>query len=350
MLITLRFPSLMAKTKALYSKMLNEKDFENLINTSSVTEITEYLKAHTHYGEVFKNIDVSQLHRRDVEILIRRSILNDFYNIYFHLPLKGKRFFEFMEKRFELENIKFVLRSLHSGHPEYIEKRKFFPVNHKAVDEDVLTSVKSFEDVLNAFKGTEYQAILDSSYQSYVKTKKIQNLLNSLDFWYFTTMKKILDSMPGYSKGLWELFYKQVDLTNIQWIYRARILFKLSTSEVLNFLMPFYKNLTRQDLQELASSNTATDFINKLSSHTYGRYFKGIDENMLPYVIERACEKALLEDSRKLLSRIQNGFDVMIGYVHIREYEYKDLITIIEAKRYSLSNEKMVNYLVLFGR
>jgi len=345
----LKFPALMTKVKALYSKMLSKEDFENLINTSSVTEITEYLKTHTHYSETFKNIDVSQLHRRDVEILIRRSMLDDFYNIYFYLPTDGKKFFKFMEKRFEIENIKFVLRSLHSGHPEYIEKRKLFPLNHRTVDEDSLVSVKSFEDILNVFRGTEYQKILESSYQSYAKTQKIQHLLNSLDFWYFTTMKKTLDSMPGYSKGLKELFYKQVDLTNIQWIYRARILFKLSTGEVLNFLIPFRRNLTKEDLQELASSNTATDFIGKLSSHPYGKYFKGIDENMFPYVIERACEKALLDDSKRLISMIQNGFDVMVGYIHIREFEYRDLITLIEAKRYSLSNEKMANYLISLG-
>ena len=77
----MRLPGLMAKVKALDSKILNENDYQNLINANSVTEIAEYLKNNTHYNKSFENVEVSELHRRDIEILLRKSILQDFYHL-----------------------------------------------------------------------------------------------------------------------------------------------------------------------------------------------------------------------------------------------------------------------------
>ncbi|AEX85008.1 archaeal/vacuolar-type H+-ATPase subunit C [Marinitoga piezophila KA3] len=345
----MKFPALMSKVKVLHSKILTEEDFNNLINTETVTEVTEYLKANTHYKEYFENVDISKLHRRDVEILIRQAILKDFYNIYFYLPVEGQRFFKLMEKRFEIENIKFILRSLHSEHPEYITEEKFFPLYHQSISTDTLLTIKSFDDALNVFKNSVYGSIFEPAYSNYQKNGKIQYLLNAFDFWYFTNMKSMLSLMPMFGKNLKYLFYEQMDLANIQWIYRSRILFKLSPEEVLNFLMPIHYRLTQDELRELANASNTDEFLAKLTENKYGEFFKNIDPEIFPYIIERLCERILLKSSRKLISHTQNGFDVMSGYLYIREYEYKDLITLIEGKRYKLPNEKIKEFLLLMG-
>ncbi|GAB6190109.1 hypothetical protein JCM30566_18520 [Marinitoga arctica] len=345
----MKFPALMAKIKSLNSKILSSEDLTNLINTNTVTEIAEYLKKNTHYNKIFDGEDISQLHRRDIEILIRKSMLSDLYNIYFYLPAEGHKFFKIMEKRFEIENIKFVLRSLHSEHPEYISKEKFFPLNHSYIDEDVLSSVKSFDEAVNILKNSPYQSVIDSTYQNYLKTGKIQHLLNAFDFWYFTKMKSTLNLMPGFGRNLKKIFFIQMDLANIQWIYRAKVLFKLSTEEVLNFLMPISFNLSSEELKNMTTAENIEDFINKISICSYGKYFQNINKDIFPYVIERTCEKILLESAKKMLSHTQNGFDVMSGYLYVREYEYKDLITLIEGKRYEIPNDKIKTFLLLAG-
>lgn len=348
-MIKLKFPALMTKIKVLNSKILNNEHFQNLINTDSVTEIAEYLKNNTHYSKAFEGYDVEKLHRKDIEILLRKAVLEDMYNIYFFLPVEGQKFFKLMEKRFEIENIKFVLRSLHSNHPEYISKEKLFPLNHRTIDADSLSSITTFEDVINILKNTIYEPIINSVYQNYTKTGKIQYLLNAFDFWYFTRMKSLLSLMPSFGKNLKKIFYIQMDLANIQWIYRAKILFKLSTEEVLNFIMPISFNLSGDELKSMATAENLEDFINKISICSYGQYFQNIDKDIFPYVIERICEKIILKNAKMLLSKTQNGFDVMSGYLYIREYEYKDLITLIEGKRYNIPNDKIKNFLILVG-
>jgi V/A-type H+-transporting ATPase subunit C len=55
----------------------------------------------------------------------------------------------------------------------------------------------------------------------------------------------------------------------------------------------------------------------------------------------------LLKDAKELISETQNGLTVMSGYLFLREYEYKDLITLIEAKRYKIPNDRFNAFLLL---
>ncbi|PNR92503.1 V-type ATPase subunit [Petrotoga sp. 9PWA.NaAc.5.4] len=345
----MKLPGLMTKVKALDSKILNEIDYQNLINTTSVTEIVEYLKNNTHYSKSFENVEVSLLHRRDVEVLLRKSILQDFYHIHFYLPIKEQKLFKLIVRRFEVENIKFILRSLHAEHPEYVKKEKLFPVPYKTIDLDSLISVKTFDDVLNVLRNSAYKSVIDSAYSNYQKTKKLQYLLNTFDFWYFSLLKAEFEKSKEFKKNLSFLFFEQMDLINVQWIYRAKVLFKLSREEVLNLLLPFSFKLTRNDIENLVNTESVEDFINVISTSFYGKYFKNKDKNIFSYIIERICDKILLEDSKKLMANTMNGLFAMSGYLYLREYEYKDLVTLIEGKRYQIPNEKIRNFLLLAG-
>lgn len=340
-------PGLTSKVKALYSKILNQSDYHNLIEASSITEIVAYLKNNTHYNEVLVGTDIANLHRRDVEILIRKSILSDFYHLYFYLPVKVQKLFKLIERRYEIENIKFIFRSLHSGHLEYISKERLFPVNHKTISEETFMAIKNFDDALNTFKNSIYSGVITSAYDNYRKTQKLQYLLNAIDFWYFSSLESEFKKNPEFSSNLRDLFFKQVDLINIQWIYRARLLFKLSTSEVLNLLLPITFKLSKSEIENLSTSEDLNDFIEKISLTFYGEYFKNIDQNIFSYIIERLCNRILLKDAKELISETQNGLTVMSGYLFLREYEYKDLITLIEAKRYKIPNDRFNAFLLL---
>ena len=270
----MRLPGLMAKVKALDSKILNENDYQNLINANSVTEIAEYLKNNTHYNKSFENVEVSELHRRDIEILLRKSILQDFYHIYFYLPVKDQKLFQLITRRFEVENIKFVLRSLHTEHPEYLQKVKLFPVTHRTIDENKLISVKTFDDLINVLRNSPYKKVIDSAYTNYQNAKRIQYLLNAFDFWYFSLLKSSFEKSKEFKNNLSILFFEQMDLINVQWIYRARVLFRLSREEVLNLLIPFSFKLSRKDIENLVNADSVENFINIILLHFMGIILK----------------------------------------------------------------------------
>ncbi len=340
------FPGLMAKVKTLNSKILTKDEIRKLLSAKDLQDVIKQLADNPKLS-LSTERDLSKLHRRDIEILLRRKMIDDFYNIYFYLPVDGKKFFKFMERRFEIENIKHVLRVLHLKKPETIDETKFFPLKHPEIDPKSLLNVKTMEGLIKLLKDSYYYSIIESSYETYVKNNHIEMLLNSLDFWYFMSMKKVLKSLPGYGGGIKKIFYIQTDLTNIEWIYRSRILFGLDSHETLNYIIPIEGKLTKADFSKLASSNDLDNFIENLSLTPYGEYFRNISKDTFSYVFQRISYRVLLKYAKMLLSHTDNGLDVLGGYLYVREYEYMDIVSIIESKRYAIKKEESLDFLIL---
>ncbi len=340
----MRYPGLMAKVKSLNSKILTLDEIDRFIAAKDLSELIRIMKENPKYS-LSKEKDLTKLHRRDIEVLLKTKMIDDFYNIFFYLPAEGKKFFKFMEKRFELENIKYVFRLLHGGNA--VDETKFFPVKYPCIDPKKLLSLRTLEDLLKLLKDSMYYSAIESVYENYNKTKRVELFLNALDLWYLTKMKNVLKSLPGYGGGLRKIFYTQIDLTNIEWIYRAKILFGFESHEALNYIIPIQGKLTKEELTKLASSKDVDDFMNNLALTQYGKYFQKIPKEDLSYLFQRVAYRVLLDCAKSLLAHTDNGLDVLGGYLYVREYEYMDMVMIIESKRYSIPKEKAQSFLIL---
>ena len=62
--------------------------------------------------------------------------------------------------------------------------------------------------------------------------------------------------------------------------------------------------------------------------------------------IDRSDERNLLAYAKKTLKKLDNGFDIFTAYIYLREYEYRDLVTVIESVRYGIEPQKAVRYLI----
>ena len=343
----MNFPGLMAKVKALNSKILTKEQVQKLFSAPTLQDLFRQLQEDSKLDSSFSK-KTSDFHRRDVEIMLRKKIMTDFYNIFFYLPADGKKFFKFMERRFEIENIKYVFRQLHSSKPESISEDKLFPLKHFQIDPKEFSRVKNIDDLLKLLKETPYYPSIQSVYNNYKKENCIKILLNALDLWYFMSMKSLLKGLPIYGSGLKKIFYVQIDLTNIEWIYRSRILFNLDSHETLNYIIPVEGKLTKDFISKLSSSKNLEEFLDNLKVSPYGEHFKKVDKDNFSYVLQRISYRILAEHAKMLLAKTDNGLDVLGGYIYIREYEYMDIVSIIESKRYSIPKEKARDFLVLW--
>jgi V/A-type H+-transporting ATPase subunit C len=341
----MNFPGLMAKVKALSSKILTSQEIDELLNTSTLEELFKKLnntgKLNINTGDKLEN-----LHRRDVEILLKDKMLDDFYNIYFYLPPEGKKFFKFMEKRFEVENIKYAFRILHAQ--SSFNENNFFPLRHFEIDVKSVIKCKSVDELLNILKNSAYYDPIQTVYSNYKKENRIEIILNSLDFWYFMKMKSLLKTLSSYASGMKKIFNVQVDITNVEWIYRSRILFNINVQETLNYILPIEGKLTKNYISRLASSKNLDEFLSNLKASPYSEYFTKVSKEYFSYVIQKISYRILLDHAYMLLARTDNGLDVLGGYLYLREYEYMDLVSIVESKRYSVSKDRAKNLLILW--
>ncbi|MBP7236412.1 MAG: V-type ATPase subunit [Petrotogaceae bacterium] len=342
----MKYPFLMAKSRALISNLLSRKDYENMMQLSSVDDVFSYLKNKTHYGNTLSKTNFNSVHRKDLELLLKKTICLDLENLYFYIPEKAKEFLRCVIDRYELENIKIIFGWLHSKRFPLEKEVILFPVFHKNYELSALVKNESFDAVMNFLKKTPYYIVIKAVYENYLKTKKLFILTNALDIWYYTRLFKLIKNLGKYADFLKKVFFMQCEFLDISSIYRCRFLFGLSVNETKNFLLPIKEVSDIPDIHILLNMTNEKEFFDFLTEHDSSRYSIKTRNDLFAQNIDRADERILLAYAKKTLKNLNNGFDVFSAYIYLREYEYRDLVTVIESVRYGIEPQKAVRYLI----
>jgi len=242
---------------------------------------------------------------------------------------------DFLMMRCEVDVVKKILRVFVAG--DEIDRR-FIPCDLPFDPEDLLSS-KDLEDLVSKLSPRPYHSILRSSLKS--TGFGTASLENTLDLWYFTELMRVL--RRAGAKGAVEFLKKQADVANLMWIYRARILFGLESERVVGYLLPIGR-LSRETLREMASVKDEEEYLKKLADLGYEVKLEGRVPS--EFLLERVMVRYLVREAKKLLRNKLNGFDMLVGYLHLLEYELRNITTVIETVRYRLEPEVAKAYLI----
>ena len=323
--------AVVGKVGFLLSELLDSKDMEDLLSSGSVPEIAEKLRK-TAYGEFVPNIE--GIHRRDLEAAIQRRYQSELESLEKYFTFPEKSILKHVMMRCEIETVKKVLRILTAG--DEIEERFLACLSDRG-------NFSNIQDFVSSLKGKPYYGILSSVHGAGGNLAKMEN---SLDYWYFSNLLKKLRLSKRAGRVV-KLFKDQVDLTNIMWIYRAKILFGYEKERVMNLLLPFGRRFKKSRLDDLASSKSADELVSKLKGTPYYEYFESSFKSLGEFLIERNIERYLYRKFLTFVKNYMNDFEMVIGYIHLLEYEMKNIVTVIEAVRYDMDRSTAKEYLVI---
>ncbi len=323
--------AVVGKIGFLLSKLLGAKEMEELLSSGSVPEIADKLRK-TAYGEFVPNIE--DIHRRDLEAAIQRRYQSELESLEKYFTFPEKSILKHIMMRCEIETVKKVLRILTAG--DDIEERFLICFSDGKRYSNV-------QDFISSLKGKPYYGILSSVHGAGGNLAKMEN---SLDYWYFSHLLRKL-RLSRRAGRIIKLFKDQVDLTNIMWIYRAKILFGYEKERVINLLLPFGRRFKMNQLEDLASSKSPDELVSKLKGTPYYEYFESSLKSLGEFLIERYIDRYLYRKFLAFVKNYMNDFEMMIGYIHLLEYELKNIVTIIEAVRYDMNRETAKEYLVI---
>ncbi len=331
----MKYPVLIGKIGSEMSRLLKREDYEKLMRAKSVPEIAEYLRNKT-YGDFIP--DTEDIHRRDLEAAVQRRFYRTLDEFEKYVTFPERTLVRHVMMRCEIETLKKVLRIFTAG--EEFDPR--FLVCDPGFDPDDLLSSRTVEELISKLSRKPYYSILNSTLREGVKIGRLEN---ALDLWYFTKLLKIATSSG--LRSVVKFLKKQADLMNIVWVYRGRFLFGFEPGKILNTVLPFGYHIRGGILNKLASSKDEEEFFEALAGTPYGDIIPGKDTKVSrEFVLERRLIHSLYREARKLIRNYSNGFDVLVGYIHLLEYEIKNITTVIETVRYGLSVEVGGEYLI----
>lgn len=337
----LKYSDLTTKIKAMRGKMLKQEDFRELLQLQNVKEIAIYLKNHTYYREDLMDLNENDIHRGHLEVMLYRSVIRDTLKIAKHLEGSEKKFYRYIYRKLEIEDIKKMLRTLERGKRlEDIDKQTMFINRYSRLDFTKALQCTTVSELIESFHETNFYLILKP-----LLTKEGELDLFSaemaLDLYYYNQTSKQVKKMPlgDDREMLDELFGIEADIKNILWIYRAKKYYALSKEMIYRYLIPGHHRLQKQQLQDLIEADL-------------DKYMLLLKETFYKNIIVFPSEQAELQYIHYMYKVQKHSMKVnpfslasVIGYMYLKETEVLNITNIVEGIRYKMNKEDIRKYL-----
>jgi V/A-type H+-transporting ATPase subunit C len=250
---------ILAKARAMYGNKLRANNFQDLLNCHSVSEVAAYLKNHTRYASVLKDINESTIHRGHLEHLLRRKLEYDLISLGRYDINVGMHLSDYFIQRSEIEQIISCLRLMNAGRVgDFFFEMPSLVAFHSHLDPLKMSRSKSYEELLHTMEHTPYYDILskfEPREDGSVRLTEIENALyTKLTQTVFTI---ISHTRSAVKKELSNLYGTQVDVQNVTRILRMKKYFNAAPDFIRTNLLPSGGILSEKTIDNMLNATTA---------------------------------------------------------------------------------------------
>ncbi len=331
--------AVLAKARAKYGRRLTEKDYTNLLSCKSVAEVVTYLKNNTYYETVLKKVNEREIHRGQLEVILKQKLFEDFYSLCLYTKGSGEYFAQFILQRDEIEQIIHFLTLLSSNSTqEYIFSMPTYFSQHTSINLSSLSRARDYDQFFACFAGTPYEPILAEFRPK--KGEKV-NIARVEDKLYKFCYRNLYTSIEKYSSGaekkaLLAMFDQIIDYLNFVRVFRLKKYFHESPETTASFLFP-YGTLSSKTRKKLCAATTSAEVFEAVKDTSFGRNL-----SRLEYVYAGDIYRVgLFRVTKKNIHFSSFPLVVMLSYVFVMQTEYSNIVSIIEGARYNVDSSKI---------
>jgi V/A-type H+-transporting ATPase subunit C len=338
MILSYASNAVLSKARAMYGKRLKEKDYLNLMSCGSVPEIASYLKHKTLYSDILSAINENDIHRGYLEDIIKRKLFYDFAVLGKYDLSSGEHFFSYIIVKTEIQEIIHIIMLMAAGKTsKYLYSMPVFLRHHTKVDIEAFSSIKNFDDLLEATKKSIYHEIL-SPFKPRIFGGPVD--ISQIEAALYTYLYDVVfHTINKYTKGktkaeLNDLFNIYIDLSNIVRIARVKKFYHADDEYIETIIFPF-GTLGMKTLREYIYSKDPKQMMVDMKNSKVGKKWlsKGVDTiDKIPKYMRfiRSLHNIRFSVSPQI---------VLMSYIFLKEIEILNIINIIEGVKYKLSQD-----------
>lgn len=342
----LAYSGITTKVKAMESRFITDDGFREMASLESVPDAVEFLMRIPSYASIFNSLEEDKLHRGVIEQRLMLSLYDDFAKLYRFSNLSQRKFLDLYFMHYEIALLKKCLRNALDNQKFDLDLSVFqeFLDKHSKLDFAKLASCENLTELISQLEGSPYAAILDNL--SNVEEPTLFDYEMLLDLMYFKAVWKIKGRQLSNNekKVLSQCFGSKLDMLNIQWIYRSKKYYNLSSTEIYSLLIPVQYHLKKEEIIKMAEAGNLDEFYTALQSTFYGS-LELTDLSERPD-LEGLYEKVLNRIHRITSQRDPYSMAALNSYLYFKELEVHKIITVIESIRYGIRADIICSYVI----
>lgn len=339
-----RFAAINTKVRALEGHLLQDEDYEHLMEMLHLEEMVTYLQKQTSYSEALSEIEPAKVSIDELEVLFKRELFKKIQGFVHYFTDAYKKLFRILFMRYEVEDLKLFIRALERNEDlEGMLSHMVIMGVSNTFDYKKLSQSRNLEEIVEALAGTQYQELV-RYYMNEEPRRRIFYMEMNLDRDYFKKLNAQVDKLDkSDQKPLREILGKNTDILNLQWIYRGRKFYGLGPEELLNYTLLGGHALRYRDLKALCYTKSVEDAVQFIREGPYGFLVEQPDYEIF---MELNMERYIYDEFQRLKRSSRLSIIESLVYMHQLEFEVRDLFTIFEAKRYGFGKPETLKYLV----
>lgn len=335
---------LVTRTHGLHTHLLTEENYRNVLKTKDLNSLVEYL-LRTDYGPETSKISSESINSMKLGQVFYSVLMSRVYHLIRLAPRDFRDFLFLYAERYEMENVKRILRSKRTGNQIGTDMLLPIPREFAIINFSAMIEASTLQNSLEILKATRYSMIIEKT--SLLQKYGIQTLLEgALDKLYFKDLEKSLNNIPDNRKiGI--IVGTEVDLRNIGLMIdlRAR---DVDPETVLSIsFKPF--RLRDEEINQIARAkpNMVPDIIMKTPYQRFASRLKSMFEEGKVERIEQVINSEIYSKAMSVAKDFPNDFAYVVGYLQMAEMEAKNLISIATGMELALEEEKIRSMLYL---
>ena len=342
---SMNFSTVNTKISAMNAKLLTDNDFTYIMNLQSVQEIFDYLNEDTALADVLWDLKGVQVHINNFEQRLFQNKIFLVEKLMTYFNQEYKKLIKSYMLRYEIENLKLVFEVLQGRKKVENLMDHFFVFNNFSnIDYQSLLKKKSVLEVVEEIKDTKYYRLIlpyaqneDEKFNFYVGM-----ILNK--YYYYQLIRNTQEILGDMDKKSIELLRRKIDLFNLEWIYRGMKYYDISKEEILNLVLDYGYLYNYNKLKDIIYKFDLNNIQEQFIHTPYEFLFD--DKDNLDLFMDIRIDRYLYYKSLNLYNSSVLSFGKIAAFFELIDFQIKDIISIIESKRYQMPAEEITKYLI----
>ena len=343
------YAAIQARVRVMYSTLLPEMEIVRLSETSDYNTLIAQLKL-TPDAPYLDRAKDKELDPRRAAFQLRQRLGEAYASVLSTAPKHTRGLLEQMYRRFEVDNLKGVLRGLVTGASWDRVRFVLFPLTTTDLPAQAMVEAGNMAAAVELLQGTPYYDTLSFAMKRFNAEQNLFPLEVALDLAYWRRLWAEIKRLPRDDRAYaLRVAGSLLDMNNVMWAIRYRVYYNLSEEELINYTLPVGFRVRDDDIRSIAAGADL--------ALVTGRIYPGLPdlqalfetprqglprlEKMLFQRVARECHAAFLGSPFHI--------GLLMGYLVLQEFEIQDLIVLLEAKATGAAESEFRPLLVAGG-
>jgi V/A-type H+-transporting ATPase subunit C len=318
------------KAKAMFAKLFNKKDYEELILCRTVDEVLQFLRDKENYKKHLNEVTDSKENYIEIEDALRNALANDLRIISYYDFLTGGGFYKHAFLKVNAsEIIRFLFHLKTNRTKEYVCGVSRFFRCESGISFGLLSKAENYQDFLKAVRKSGFLEVLEKFNEVQIieiETELYSSLFEKIcEIAKENTTKKFYDSIFEFYEGYVKIlnFLKILRLKKYKYAPKNiyPLLFRFGKQDVKSF----EKYIENEDIENLESQIMKEEIFLSIPRVTFNNiekmfFFKWANQN---------------------IKRATSAMGASFCYILLKEVEVRNIISAIEGIRYDLPQSEV---------